>query len=110
MDYDNNLVTGVMDLEVTINSNGSTPGQVQSAALSALVPLFPDVPNPFFKFDNIMLCLPFGSHIINSNGEQSLNWVAYASVGGSISVYNGDEWCANEVTQVHEIGHNWGLR
>ena len=96
-----------MDLQLTINVVGSTRKQVEIAALTVLEDLF-YVDRLDEKFDNVMLCLPFGSH---SPGDSSAtNWVAYAGLGGYRSVYNGDKWCANENVQMHEIGHNFGLR
>lgn len=59
------------------------------------------------KFDNVMLCLPRGSY---STSPSATNWVAYAYVDDYLSVYNGDKWCANEATQLHEVGHNWALQ
>lgn len=106
--YDNNVIDGVMDLSLTINAVGSDYTEVEVAALNALEDLF-YVDRLDELFDNVMLCLPFGTH--SPSNVSNTNWVAYASVGGYRSVYNGDQWCANnEVTQLHEIGHNWGLR
>lgn len=95
-----------MDLQLTINASGNDKSQLEAAAVSALQNLF-YVDDMSQVFDNTMICLPRGSF---SNGDTSkTNWLAYAYVGGSISVYNGDRWCANEVTQLHELGHNFGL-
>ena len=38
-----------------------------------------------------------------------MNWSAYAIVNGYVSVYN-DNWCMSTSSQMHEIGHNIGLR
>ena len=108
------MVNGVFDLQLTINAGGTSNRVLESIAVSQLQTLFKVDNLDFFKgnnleqaFDNIMICLPTGSYS-NDNTSQT-DWLAYAYVGGSISVYNGDRWCANEVTQVHEIGHNFGL-
>lgn len=110
MNYDNNVVDGVMDLQLTMNTVGSSSDEIDSAALAALATLFPDEPLRQ-KFDNIMICIPYGSYRgTDDEGNPKLTWIAYASLGGYRSVYNGDQYCANEVTQLHETGHNWGLR
>lgn len=96
-----------MNLQLNINANGNDKNLLESTAVAQLNDLFytDDLSQ---QFDNVMLCLPTGSH---SNGDLSqTGWLAYAYVGGYLSVYNGDRWCANEVTQLHEIGHNLGLR
>lgn len=103
MNYDNNVVDGVMDLQLPLSMASST-SQFQTAAIEALEDLF-YVDRLTDKFDNVMLCFPYGT-----NNGGSTGWVAYAGLGGYYSVYNGDDWCANEITQVHEIGHNWGLQ
>ncbi|CAJ1965081.1 unnamed protein product [Cylindrotheca closterium] len=101
----NNVVDGVIDLQLSINAVGSANFDVEDAALEALQDLFGDRLTE--NFDNVMLCLPFGSHWYGYPGDT--DWLAYADFGGYVSVYNGDKWCANEVTQVHELGHNFGL-
>ena len=50
------------------------------------------------QFDHVMLCLPPGTG----------DWIAYAYVGSWLSVFN-DDWCQQLSTQVHEVGHNFGL-
>ena len=95
---------GVIDLQLNVNAVGSTNTQVEIAALTALEELF-QVNRMDEKYDNVMLCLPFGS-----SSDGATNWIAYAGVGGYRSIYNGDFNCANEVVQLHEVGHNFGLR
>ncbi|CAJ1937780.1 unnamed protein product [Cylindrotheca closterium] len=105
--YNNNVVDGVMDLQLSINAVGSDRSFLETTAVETLKSLF-YVNSLSQIFDNVMLCLPKGSH---SNGDTTkTNWLAYAYIGGDLSVYNGDRWCANEVTQIHELGHNWGLQ
>lgn len=96
-----------MDLLLDINAVGTDRNQLEVTAVEELKSLF-QVNSLSEKFNNVMLCLPTGSH---SNGDTSkTNWLAYAYIRGDLSVYNGDRWCSNEVTQLHELGHNWGLR
>mmetsp|Transcript_44802 Transcript_44802/g.108248 ORF Transcript_44802/g.108248 Transcript_44802/m.108248 type:complete len:388 (-) Transcript_44802:1983-3146(-) len=101
--YNNNVVDGVMDLELSINAVGSTSHDVLVASAAELEVRF-NANSIDQVFDNVMLCFPSGT---TSGG--STNWVAYAGLNSYYSVYNGDKWCANEVTQVHEVGHNMGL-
>ena len=104
--FDNNVVNGVIEVGLSINAAGNDRNQLELAALGQLQTLF-KVDDLSQTFDNVMLCMPKGSY---SNGNTgATNWLAYAYVGGFVSVYNGDKWCANEVTQVHEFGHNFGL-
>lgn len=95
---------GVIDVHLNMNIRGAYTSTVENSALSALEDLF-RVDWMGEIFDNVLLCLPYGS----LSGSGRLNWVAYAGVNGYRSVYNGDFWCANEVTQLHELGHNMGL-
>ncbi|CAJ1937796.1 unnamed protein product [Cylindrotheca closterium] len=105
--FDNDVQDGVMDLQLPINAVGNTHTTLENAAVEELKSLF-SVDRLDSLFDNVMLCLPKGSY---SNGDTSqTNWLAYAYIGGSVSVFNGDKWCANEVTQLHELGHNWRLQ
>ena len=94
-------------MTLPINAAGNDRNTLEIDALAELQRLF-YVNDLSEIFSNVMLCLPRGSY---SNGDTSAtNWLAYAYIGGFVSVYNGDRWCANEVTQVHEFGHNFGLK
>lgn len=107
VNYDNNVANGVMDLQLNLNAVGSINYDIEDAAVEELKRLF-YVDSLNEKFDNVMLCIPEGTY--SSASSTRTDWVAYAALGGETSVYNGDRWCANEVTQLHEIGHNWGLQ
>lgn len=100
--YDLTATDGVIDLTIAQNTIGSDASDLENEVTSALSsgdPLYAD------KYDLVMICLPAGT----SRGG-NLNWIAYAYVGGAVSVYNGGAKCANEDNQMHEVGHNWGLR
>jgi len=109
INYDNDVVDGVMELTLNnINAVGSTGFDIEAAAVEELESLF-YVDDLKEKFDNVMLCLPKGSHWSDSDTSKT-NWVAYGYIGGYLTVFNGDKWCANELTQLHELGHNWALQ
>mmetsp|Transcript_31727 Transcript_31727/g.62883 ORF Transcript_31727/g.62883 Transcript_31727/m.62883 type:complete len:489 (+) Transcript_31727:161-1627(+) len=82
---------GVVDLTLSMNSNGVDKSAVQNAALQALAGLGSN--------NYIMLCIPPGT---------LGNWLAYAYVGSFLSVYN-KEWCGRVSAQMHEVGHNFGF-
>ena len=96
-----------MDLQLSIDAVGSTRFEVENAAVEELERLF-IVDSLQRKFDNVVLCLPNVTQISDTN--PNTNWLAYAYVGWYLSVFNGDFYCANEGTQLHELGHNWGLQ
>ena len=105
--FDNNVVDGVMDLDLSpFPAIGTSREVLEFTALNILDQLF-HVDRIDELFDNVHLCIPTGS-FDPDNGRD--NWIAYARIGGYVSVYNGDFMCGNEVTQLHETGHNWGLR
>lgn len=56
-------------------------------------------------FDHVMICLPHGT----KSNSGSTNWAASAAVNGYVSFFN-DSWCTSFSAQMHEIGHNLGLR
>lgn len=56
-------------------------------------------------FDHVMLCMPPGT--VSNSG--SPNWAAYGIVNGYVTIYN-DNWCTSVSANMHEIGHNLGLR
>ena len=103
------IVDGVLDLELFINTVGTDKSELESKAVKALNGIFA-VSDLAEKFDLVMICLPWGSYATSETNPPTTDWIAYAYVGGAVSVYNGDRWCANEVTQFHEVGHSWGLR
>ena len=107
VEYENNVVNGVMDLTLSIPANLNDVRDVEVEALEALETMF-YVNRMDEKFDNVMLCIPFGT-TQTINGTTTRDWLAYAT-RGYLTVYNGDFWCANESAQLHEIGHNWGLK
>jgi len=85
------IVDGVVDLTLSMNSNGVDKSVVQTAALNAIGG----------KGGNnyVMLCIPPGTG----------DWLAYAYVGWYLSVYN-NEWCGRLSAQMHEVGHNFGFQ
>lgn len=105
--YDNGVVDGVLNLQLSINTVGTDKNVLETQAVETLKSLFA-INDLAEKFDMVMICLPWGSHA--DEDPSKTNWIAYAYVGGVVSVYNGDFNCANEDNQMHEIGHNWGLR
>ena len=52
------------------------------------------------------MCVPEGTF---RPADGSVGWIAYAYIGGWLSVYNGDDQCNDPSTHLHEVGHNWGL-
>lgn len=57
--------------------------------------------------DLVLYCQPFGSTRLDSGGTNA-EWIAYAFVNGFETFYN-DKWCGYVSTQVHEVGHNFGM-
>ena len=87
--------TGVVEVQLDGNVNGKDKFTIQDAMLNAATEMLGNLTD---QADHVMLCMPKGT------GE----WVAYAYVDHWLSVFN-DDWCQQLSTQVHEIGHNFGL-
>jgi len=59
-------------------------------------------------YDHIMVCMPHGT-LSKSGQTDSTDWAASATINGYVSFYN-DNWCMSTSAQMHEIGHNLGLK
>jgi len=85
---------GVIEVNINSEIEGVNKFRVEDLMTAAAA----KVVGGLWQFDNVMLCLPPGTG----------NWIAYAYVGSWLSVFN-DDWCQQLSTQVHEVGHNFGL-
>ncbi|KAL3932014.1 MAG: hypothetical protein SGBAC_011048 [Bacillariaceae sp.] len=106
--YDNSAImsNGVIDISVNVNANGLNRFDLEDLVENQLEDLF-HVTDMSTKFDNVLMCVPEGTFRPSDN---SVGWIAYAYVGGWLSVYNGDDQCNDPSTHLHEVGHNWGLQ
>ena len=55
--------------------------------------------------DHVMVFMPPGT--VTNEGYS--NWSAFGIINGYVSLYN-DNWCMSTRAQMHEVGHNLGLR
>ncbi|GKY94366.1 hypothetical protein MPSEU_000402500 [Mayamaea pseudoterrestris] len=82
----------------TGNSQQSVVNAAQTAAVSYLNSVYGQRYTDLHEHaDMFMFVLPYMG-----------NWLAYATVGGSTSVYN-DKWGGYVASNMHETGHNFGL-
>jgi len=95
------ITNGVLDVSIDTYVPGTSRFDVEDALEQAADSLTGGFQG---QFDHVMLCLPPGS----TNSRHDANWVAYGYIGSWLSVYN-DDYCSSMSTQVHEIGHNFGL-
>jgi len=90
------MTDGVVDINLLLPVKWMPIQYLQLTAMAALrLKVGPLIP----RFDHILLCLPpdaFGT------------WIAYGYINGILSVYR-DEWCSYVSSQMHEVGHNFGL-
>ncbi len=93
---DQNITAGVVQLSIDMDVEGVSRGTVRNEVIAAGNSLFGSL---FAQADHIMFALP-----PNTDG----NWIAYASVNGSSSVYN-NNWATYVSAQMHELGHNLGM-
>mmetsp|Transcript_21558 Transcript_21558/g.53301 ORF Transcript_21558/g.53301 Transcript_21558/m.53301 type:complete len:596 (-) Transcript_21558:271-2058(-) len=99
------MTDGVIDISVNVNANGLNRFDLEDLVHNELEDLF-YVTDLGDRFDNVLMCVPEGTFRASDN---SVGWIAYAYVGGLLSVYNGDDQCNDPSTHLHEVGHNWGL-
>jgi Gametolysin peptidase M11 len=88
---------GGIDVSISACSSQVEARNSATAVLQSRLGRHPEsIPNTYF-----MYCIP-------PNLSEKWAGLAYAFVGGSISVYN-DLFCSYVSAQVHEIGHNFNL-
>jgi hypothetical protein len=96
-----NVLTVKLDLKVAKNDQIAMVNAAEQAAVSAIQDVTGDSTfgNSRQYADLVLYVVPPGTG----------NWLAYASLGGGMSVYN-DLWGLYLAAQAHEVGHNLGLR
>jgi Gametolysin peptidase M11 len=88
---------GAIDLSISACNSESETRNSATSALTSMLGRHPEqIPNTYF-----MYCIP-------PNLNQAWSGIAYAYIGGTISVYN-NLWCGYVSGQMHEIGHNFNL-
>lgn len=92
------VVDGVIDLYLNTNAVGLDRFYLEDLAENYLEGIF-SVSDLGTIFDNIMIFVPEGTF---RDSDSSTAWIAYAYVGGFISVYNGDDQVAAANTHLHE--------
>lgn len=99
------ITNGVMELNLGYSLRGRNIRTVDDEAFAATSRAL-GVGNLGTVFDHVVLCVAGGT---TDGVNGSTNWVGYARIRGWSSVFNA-AWCDNLITQMHEIGHNLGLR
>ena len=95
---------GVQDISVSTNGNGNNVHDIVNVITSAVKKEFGSTLGDIY--DHVVYALPRGT-TYNVNGTDK--WLAFAYLRGFLSVYN-DENIMYISNQVHELGHNFGLR
>jgi len=92
--YSKVATNGVMDLNLSVDTNGMTDGEIESLATKAAN----NLPNfNYDSYDHIMF-------ILKPNIE---GLVAQAELNGRVSVFS-DKYATMPSTLIHELGHNLG--
>jgi hypothetical protein len=94
-----NIVNGVMDIEINKGSGTLSTLSLLSDLAAAVKVKIPQGMAP----RHTMYVLPYGTEF-----QGSLNWVAFAYVGGTSSYFN-DSWGDSLSCTMHELGHNLGF-
>ena len=89
---------GVIDVELDFSTEGRTRKNLTNEVTRALRDRL-GVRGLARVYDHVMICLPPGTGF----------WLAFSFTNYHISVYN-DVWCSYLSTNIHEIGHNLGLK
>jgi hypothetical protein len=92
------IADGVIDITVNVNANGLNRFDLEDLVENQLEDLF-YVNDLGTRFDNVLMCVPQGTF---RPSDSSTGWIAYAYVGGWLSVYNGDDQCNDPSTHLHE--------
>ena len=88
------ITDGAMDVTVNMQINGQQTKTVEEAAIVAAKNRLGF--SPTTVFDLVIYALPQGTI---SGGDQ--NWLAYAYMGGTISIFN-EAWAMDPMTYLHE--------
>jgi hypothetical protein len=105
-----NIHNGVTTVMMSKGAVGRNTKEIYNELSTNAVSLFG---RPLQNFDEVMLCMPKGTTLENSNGRFTQQWIAF--VPGEypyynfLSIYN-DEWCSSVSAGMHEIGHTLGLQ
>ena len=94
------IVNGATDLNINMNVTRANKGTVRAEIEEAFIQKF----GSLHGFDHIMYCFPPGT--LTNGGD---GWVAWANINDEASFF--DDVAIHSVTnQMHEVGHNLGLR
>jgi hypothetical protein len=86
----NGIVDGVIEIQLNIQASGTSKRTLEEESINILEINF-NTNDLGELFDHVLLCLPPGT----AGGD----WLAYAYMGGVVSVYN-DDWCGYPSVQL----------
>jgi hypothetical protein len=91
------IVDGVAQISIGINSSGASRTTVMNAVTTAANDLLGSLSS---NFDHVLYALPPGT---------SDSWIAYGYFNNYRTVYN-NSWATKVSAQMHEVGHNFYLQ